>query len=349
MAWSEDFSIRSLSRGVASERAQVEAFLQHYNLQYETDIDYTVGVFRGDALLATGSLAGRVIKGVAVSEAGRGRNLTATVVSYLKLKAHHQGVHSLFLFTSPENRTVFTALGFSPLAETSDALLFEDNKHGLRRYRERLAAARRDDGTTAAVVMNCNPFTNGHRYLIETASRRVDHVVVFVVEEDRSVFPFDDRLALVAAGTEDLANVCVVPGGDYIISGATFPTYFIKDTGRINAAHATLDATLFADSIAPAVGATQRFVGAEPYCEVTAHYNRVLADVLPRFGVEVVEIERKETAGHAISASQVRRLWARDALCELAALVPESTYRFLTSEAARPIKRRLQGDMDEDR
>ncbi|MCG8480531.1 MAG: [citrate (pro-3S)-lyase] ligase [Spirochaetales bacterium] len=349
MAWSEDFSIRSLSPGVASERAQVETFLRHYDLQYETDIEYTVGVFRGEAMVATGSLAGRVIKGVAVSEAGRGHNLTAKVVSYLKLKAHHQGLHSLFLFTSPENRAVFTSLGFTPLAETSDALLFEDNKHGLRRYRERLAAARRDGADTAALVMNCNPFTNGHRYLIETVSRRTEHVVLFVVEEDRSVFPFDDRLALVADGTADLPNVCVVPGGDYIISGATFPTYFIKDTGRINAAHAKLDATLFGRSIAPAVGATRRFVGAEPYCEVTAHYNRVLAEVLPPLGVEVTEIERKETGGRAISASEVRRLWAHDALTEVAAMVPESTYRFLVSEAAAPIKCRLQGDMNEDR
>lgn len=349
MAWSEDFSIRSLSPGVASERSQVETFLRKHNLRYERDIEYTVGVFLGGEMVATGSIAGRVIKGVAVGDAGRGRNLTAKVVSYLKLKAHHQGVHSLFLFTTPEHRAVFTSLGFSPLAETGDAVLFEDNKHGLRRYLDRLSAVHQGDGTTAAIVMNCNPFTNGHRYLVETASQRADHVVLFLVQEDRSIFPFDERLSLVSAGVEDLSNVVVVPGGDYIISGATFPSYFMKDSGRVNAAHAELDATLFGRSVAPAVGATLRFVGHEPYCEVTSHYNRTLAEVLPRFDIELVEIERKESAGRAISASEVRRLWACNELDALVEIVPETTYRFLLSEAARPILRRLQGAMDEDR
>lgn len=349
MVWSEDVAIRSLSPDVATERAQVEAFLGEHDLQYEPDIEYTVGVFAGDQMVATGSIAGRVIKCVAVSQAGRGRNLTAKVVSYLKLKAHHRGVHSLFLFTTPEHRAVFTALGFSLLVETEDAVLFEDNKLSLRRYLDRLSLVSRNEGSTAALVMNCNPFTNGHRYLVETASQRADQVVLFLVQEDRSAFPFDTRLSLVSAGVADLSNVTVVPGGDYLISAATFPSYFIKDCGRVDAIHAELDATLFGRSVAPAVGATLRLVGHEPYCQVTAHYNRTLAAVLPRFGIELVEIERKASAGRAISASEVRRLWAQDDVDALAHIVPQTTYEFLLSEAARPIQRQLQGAKDEDR
>lgn len=349
MVWSEDFAIRSLSPDVASERAQVAALLGEHDLQYEPDIEYTVGVFAGDRMVATGSIAGRVIKCVAVSRSVRGQNLTAKVVSHLKLKAYHRGVHSLFLFTNPEHRAVFAALGFSALVQTDDAVLFEDNKLGLRRYLKRLSLVRRSQGSTAALVMNCNPFSNGHRYLVETASQHADQVVLFLVQEDRSVFPFDTRLSLVSDGVADLANVTVVPGGDYLISAATFPSYFIKDCGRVDAVHAELDATLFGKSVAPAVGATLRLVGQEPYCQVTAHYNRTLAAVLPRFGIELVEIERKASAGRAISASEVRRLWAQDDLDALARIVPETTYRFLLSEAAQPIKRQLQGAQDEDR
>ena len=349
MAWNGEYSIRSLSPSVASERSQVETFLHQEDLRYETDIEYTVGIFQADTLVATGSIAGRVIKSVAVKKGVRGENLTAKIVSYLKLNAYHNGIDSLFLFTTPQNRSIFASLGFSLLAETDDAVLFEDNKHSFRRYCAQLEAIRRDDGATAALVMNCNPFTNGHRYLVESAASQNDHVVLFVVQEDRSVFSFDDRLRLVTEGTQDLPNVTVVPGGDYIISNATFPTYFIKDTQRIDATYAELDATLFGRSIAPAVGATRRYVGHEPYCPVTAHYNRTLKTLLPAAGIEVVEVERKATDGRAISASEVRRLWAEGASGTVARLVPDSTYQFLLSDTAQPLKRRLQGGGDEDR
>ncbi len=349
MAWSGEYSIRSLSPSVAPERSLVEKFLQRENLRYERDIEYTVGVFQADTLVATGSIAGRVIKGVAVKRGVRGENLTAKIVSYLKLNAYHNGVNSLFVFTTPENRSIFASLGFSLVVETNEAVLFEDNKHSFRRYCAQLEAIRREDGTTAALVMNCNPFTNGHRYLVESAAAQSDNVVIFVVQEDRSVFSFDDRLHLVTEGTKDLPNVTVVPGGDYIISNATFPTYFIKDTQRIDATYAELDVTLFGRSIAPAIGATCRFVGHEPYCPVTAHYNRTLKTLLPAAGIEVVEVERKEAGGRAISASEVRRLWAEGALDAVAQMVPDSTYRFLLSDTAQAIKGRLQGGEDEDR
>ena len=63
--------------------------------------------------------------------------------------------------------------------------------------------------------MNCNPFTLGHRYLIEQASEKVDHLYVFVVEEDKSFFPFSDRIGLVKKGTADLKNITVKPSGKY--------------------------------------------------------------------------------------------------------------------------------------
>ena len=37
--------------------------------------------------------------------------------------------------------------------------------------------------------MNCNPFTLGHKYIVEKAARENDNVIIFVVEEDKSSFP----------------------------------------------------------------------------------------------------------------------------------------------------------------
>lgn len=346
MSWAEGYEIRSLSPNVSEERAPVEALLAEQDLTYEADIDYTIGLFRDHRLIATGSLAGGVIKAVATTESARGENLTATVLSYLKLNAYHRGIESLFLYTTPANREFFTAAGYTVLVETEGALLLEDNKNTFRFYLEALEEHRHEDGVSAGIVMNCNPFTLGHRYLIERTAEDADHVVVFVVEEDRSLFPFEDRIDLVRKGVTDLAHVTVVPGGRYIISNATFPSYFLKESQKTNQAHAEIDATLFGREIAPAVGITKRYVGHEPYCPVTAMYNETMKRVLPEFGVEVVEIQRKDSDGVAISASEVRRRIAAGAIESIATLVPQSTYDYLSSEDAAPIVTALQGERE---
>lgn len=344
MSWSEDYEIRSLAPDVPSERAPVVELLERHGLEYDADIEYTIGLFQDDTLIATGSLAGRVIKGVVIDPAARGENLTATVLSYLKLTAFHRGVDSLFLYTTPENRDVFAAVGFTPIVATDSTLLLEDNKNDFPFYLHDLERLRRPGVQTAAVVMNCNPFTYGHRYLAERAAAENEFVVLFVVEEDLSVFPFSVRRRLVEDGVADLANVVVVPGGKYIISNATFPSYFLKDSELVNRAHAELDVTLFGRSIAPAAGITRRFVGHEPYCPVTAMYNETMKRILPEHGVDVVEVERTAHNDRAISASEVRRRIAAGDVDSTVELVPESTYRYLVSDEAAPIRAQLQGD-----
>ncbi len=76
--------------------------------------------------------------------------------------------------------------------------------------------------------MNCNPFTLGHRYLIETCAEKCDMLIVFVVQEDKSYFLFEDRLSLVQEGCSDLENVCVTGSGEFILSSLTFSEYFCR-------------------------------------------------------------------------------------------------------------------------
>lgn len=92
--------------------------------------------------------------------------------------------------------------------------------------------------------MNCNPFTKGHLALITYAARACDLLHIFVVEENRSQFPFADRLRLVREGTDHLANVIVHPSGPYMISNATFPTYFLKEGEDAAKIQSELDITL---------------------------------------------------------------------------------------------------------
>ncbi len=309
------------------------------------DGDRILGVFDGsERLVGTGSLVGATIRGLGALPECRDEGIAARIVSALVTEALRQGKTELYVFTKPETAPVFQALSFDLVARTDDAALLEwsvagRERGGLAPFLSALsdAAAGRPDGAGAAVV-NANPFTLGHRYLLETAAARAPHLYVLVVEEDRSVFPFDLRFALVRDGTADLGNVSVLRGGPYVISSRTFPSYFTRDDA-VAQVHATLDATLFAERIAPALRVTERFVGTEPYCPVTRTYNEALKRVLPPRGVRVTEIPRVERDGEAVSASRVRRLIREGRLAETRALLPATTYDALVA-----IERKKESD-----
>ena len=188
-----------------------------------------------------------------------------------------------------------------------------------------------------AIVMNCNPFTKGHRYLIEFASKQVDRLYVFVVEEDKSFFRFEDRFRMVKEGTKDIPNVIVLPSGNFIISSLTFPEYFMKDYVKEKYFDVSSDIRTFCEHIAPALDITIRFVGEELTDPVTANYNRSMHDLLPQYGMTLCEIPRlKKEDGTAVSATEVRNLLARGNLSTLEALVPESTLQVIKERRYYP-------------
>ncbi len=190
-----------------------------------------------------------------------------------------------------------------------------------------------------AIVANCNPLTLGHMHLIETAAAQVDVLHVFVLAAEQGFMPAADRLALVRQATADMPNVAVHSGGDYLISPATFPTYFHKDAAAGLAANCKLDVALFAQRIAPALGITARFVGTEPTCAVTGQYNACMAQLLPQAGIKLVVVERlgvegasdsEQPTGAAISASTVRELVQKRDWQAIGQLVPACTLGYLT-------------------
>ena len=203
--------------------------------------------------------------------------------------------------------------------------------HILEKYLETLDKLNLRSGRTGAIVMNCNPFTNGHLYLIESAAKEVDNLIVFVVEEDKSYFKFKDRLSLVIENTNHIDNVVVVPGGRFVISTDTFPDYFVKEYSSevsINACH---DLDIFAEYIAPRANISVRFVGEEPYCNTTSQYNRQMQHILPQYGIRVRVFERKAFAGDTISASLVRKYLSEGRYEDIREIVPPKTFAFLNS------------------
>ena len=184
-------------------------------------------------------------------------------------------------------------------------------------------------GRIGSIVMNCNPFTNGHRFLIEESLKYVDYLIIFVVEENQSDFTFDERFALVNMGVSDLQNVMVVPSGQFILSQKTFPEYFLKVEDEDIIKNVEYDITLFAEHIAPRLNITYRFVGQEPQDAVTNEYNKAMKRILPQKGINIIEIPRKENDDGVISASLVRKYLEDDNCTDLKELIPKSTWEIL--------------------
>lgn len=299
---------------------KLKKFLEKMGLRYEGGAEHSVFLTDDEGeMLGTGSLCGSVLKYIAVDESLQGEGGAAAIVSRLVSRAYLLGRKKLFLFTKAQNEYMFRSLGFFPLAEAGGAVYMENSRRGLADY---LDSLEKGEGVQGAVVVNCNPFTLGHKYLMETAAELVDTLHVFVVSEDASEFPFKTRFEMVKKGTAHIKNLILHESGDYMISHATFPTYFIKDEAKAKDVNVELDLTLFGKRIAPALGITKRFVGTEPYCAVTNAYNEAMKRMLPKFGIEVIEIERKE----GISASRVRELLKNGDIESIKTLVPRSTY-----------------------
>ena len=325
-----------------SDQAQVLALLQQSGLAYEKGADATYGIYENGELVATGSRAGNILKMLAIAPEQQGGAVLGELVTELVMSGQRAGHDSLFVYTKPEYVSSFQALNFTLLANQEKVALLEYGK-GLTNWLD----SRKDlimPGLNGAVVVNCNPFTNGHRYLIESASQRVDNLYVFVVKEDRSVFPFAVRYRLVQEGLCDLGNVIQLDTSRYIVSGATFPTYFLKKDDSVARIQMELDVTLFASRIAPFFGITRRFVGTEPNCPLTGGYNLAMQKILPAHNIELEIIERKQAQTGVISASRVRELIGKNDFNGLAGYVPTTTMAFLQSDESAAIREQLRSD-----
>lgn len=328
-----------------SDQKLLSVFLDQYALRYEPDIEYACGYTdqKGN-LAACGCCARNILKCFAVHTSLRGQNRLGPLLSQLTANRFQNGYYQLFVYTKPGNASLFEANGFYRVAQTAQVLMLENQPHGIARFLH-FAGSSQLPGSGAA-VMNCNPLTLGHLSLIRYAAQRCNTLYLFVVEEERSVFPFDIRFDLVKRGAAHLPNVRVLPSGPYQISGSTFPAYFLKQQTDSAAVQAELDLTLFAKEIAPALGITTRFVGEEPTCGVTAAYNQMMQQVLPRHGIQVQQIPRlKTTGGEVISASTVRhRLAAESPGPWLGQYVPRVTSDYLCSGNAQPVLEALRSD-----
>ncbi len=331
------FDEYTISRVFPRNRAAVAAvdrLLKQEGITRDANLDYTCAVYdRNDNMIATGSCFGSTLRCFAVDKGHQGEGLLNKVVTHLTEVQYSRGNTHLFLCTKPSAAPLFADLGFYEIARVEGTLVFMENRRtGFSDCLARLAK-HRIAGKSAALVMNANPFTRGHQYVAERASESCERLHLFVLSEDASLFPFAVRKKLVQEGTAHLDNVVLHDSGPYIISSATFPSYFLKDADAVAEAHAKLDLAVFA-KIAEALNISVRFVGEEPISAVTARYNRLMAEALPGLGVECRIVPRKELYGRPISASLVRRCIQQEDWDTVKSMVPDSTYAWLRSPEA---------------
>lgn len=327
-----------------SEKAKVVEFLKGFDLTFTGNIDYTMGLYDDGQLIGTGSLGGRVMRDIAISEKYQKKGLTRRIIRNLQGESYRRGVTGNQIFTKPKNVPVFEHMGFKCVAVAEPyAALLEKGTDTLEDYlgRVRSILGTGEGKNRGAIVMNCNPFTLGHRSLVEYAHNNCDEVIIFAVQEDRSIFPFSDRFSLIKQGVRDMKGVEVISGGDFIISNATFPTYFIKGTDEL-AAQTKLDATIFATRIAPALNITVRFVGEEPTDKTTLAYNNAMREVFAQNGIELKEIPREQKGNQIVSASSVRRALADDDWETVYRMVPKTTLIYLKSPAGQEVIRKIK-------
>jgi len=308
-----------------------QQFLARSGLEADPQVESTVLVWEDDELIATGSRQCNLLKCIAVDAMHRGEDLTATLLTRLREDAFRHGHNHLFLYTKPLNEFMFSSLFFYPIAKTDKVLLMENKQNGIGAFLDTLPVVA-TGGAVGAAVMNCNPFTKGHRYLIETAAKECDRLYVFVLSDATSEFSAADRMEMVKLGTKDLPNVTVLPTGPYLISSATFPTYFLKDRENVSQIQCLLDIEIFCRYYAPKFGITRRYVGTEPLSPTTNQYNEALKQYLPQRGIDVREIPRLMQGDIPVSASAVRQALSQGDTNALHSLLPETTLTYLRSK-----------------
>jgi len=333
----EAYFFQKISVNNDKKMAEIQRFLTEMVLGIDVDVEHFVVAYQDFKIVACGALAGNMLKSVAVSESHQGNGLSTKLLTELVTLAYDLGRYNLFIYTKPENYQMFHAAGFYLLTSVKDkVILLENSRNRLRNYGKKLALKRKAGHKIGSMVINANPFTKGHQFLVEKASKECDWVHVFVVKEDRSFFSYHDRMNMILAGVAEFRNVIVHEGSDYMISRATFPSYFLKDEGVINYSHTAVDLQLFRQFIAPPLGITHRYVGTEPICKVTRFYNQQMhqwltTPVLDSTPISLVEVPRQESGKEPISASLVRRLLVNNRWEDIQLIVPKTTYCYLTS------------------
>lgn len=315
-----------------SDRGEVQALLNQFHLDLEDHVE-TYVIRNENGLVGTCSFKDDTIRSFAIKPCYQNSSVTAELLTYVINRMFDNGITSIKAVTKLSNMIHFSRLGFKCLYKNEDLALMNMGENNLNKYLKSIEAQLPSEGQRSAIIMNGNPFTKGHYYLIKQAAHESDFLIVFVVDTDASVFPFEMRLEMIKEGVKELGNVLVVPSGQFMVSQSTFPEYFERKMSVRTKLSASLDAGIFSDLIAKTLRITRRYVGTEPYCELTRLYNKTLKETFKDLNLRII----KRLGDKPISASHVRQLIKEVDMERVKSLVPDTTWSILLTNRGQKV------------
>ena len=339
-----NYIISQVSENDLRTLKQVDQLLENEGIKRDKNLECICVMYDEDyQVIATGSCFKNTLRCFAVRNDHQGEGLLNALITRLMEIQYERGNYHTFLYTKANTALFFKDLGFYEIARVDGCMVFMENRrNGFHDYIKKLFQSKQH-GRSAAIVMNANPFTFGHQYLVECATREYDFVHIFILSEEVSLIPFKVRKMLVEQGVSHLSNVICHESGPYMISNATFPSYFLKDEATVIKTHAKLDIEIFT-KIATDMAIECRYVGEEPFSQVTSLYNEVMQRELPEKGIECRVIERKKFNDVVINASTVRQAIKEENWELLQKMVPRTTLEFFKSREAESIINRLKNE-----
>lgn len=328
------FYVDKLIKNSSSEKELI-AFLNKRDVTYE-DIDASYIIRDRGKIIATVSVKKNIIKFFYIDDFYQGEGLAIDLINSALQDIIAQSYRNYFVFTKAKNEKIFTSLSMDLVEKTDDVALLEG---GFFKYNDWLTSIKMylEDKEYIAIVMNANPLTLGHEYLVDKALEDGRDLIIFVLEEDASFFTTQDRFEIVKSHYKDMKNVHVFKSGPYIISRVTFPTYFLKKDTDKSKVYTELDAKIFAERIAKDLNIKKRYFGTEPIDKVTQKYNEMMKKILSAYGVEAVFIERKKLDDEYICASKLREYYEKNF---------DLTKKYLSSDVYEFLSKKRSGDND---
>lgn len=310
------------------EIEQVKIFLASFGLRYEKDIDKTLYIEENGNIIATISKAKDIIKCLAISSNYQSENLSSVLVSKILEKMHEENIYSYMVFTKAIYENTFINLGFKKLVNTSNTVMLEGGvdsiEDAIKKMKVKINAEYgtiTDDIKVGSIVMNANPVTLGHQYLIEQSIKENDLTLVFVVEEDNQEFDFQSRYGLVYLTCKKYENVVVLPASKYIVSKNTFPTYFLKED-IVDKEISLVDGLIFKNYFMKHLKIDRRYVGSEVK-EKMNDYNMTLKEILED---KLILLDRISLDGQVVSASHVRELLKEGSIEKALTYIPRECH-----------------------
>lgn len=320
------------------ELIKIEKFLEKFSLKLDNNLTKTIYIENENLdIIGTISCQDYIIKDLAVDPNYQSENLASVLVNEILNYFRLNNIYNYQVFTKPIYEQVFVSLGFKEIVKTDKVIMLEG---GISNINDKIKEIKNiinnrfgeinETSDIACIVMNGNPITNGHVYLIEEASKNHKMVVLFVVEEDKSEFTFKERFSMAYISTMRLGNVCVIPSSKYVVSSSTFPSYFLKNETEVSEQYSLIDALIFKEYFIKNLFIKKRYVGSETINKMV-NYNNILKQVLED---KLEIINRLQENEEVISASKVRSLLKEGKIEEALKYTPQETAFILRNLAS---------------